>query len=404
MSASTLFQPLDTKQKIRIGVDATNIRIGGGITHLLELFNAIDAIGIESLQIEQVTIWGGESTLRALPDFSWLSKINPAPLNGPLWRRMSWQMFSLSKAARDARCDVLFVPGGSYVGHFHPVVTMSQNLFPFEWSAIKANGVSLRSLKFVLLRWAQSFSFKHSDGVIFLTQYAQAAVLKVTGPLQAMSTVIAHGLNPRFAYQAKPQLAIDQYTDQHPYRLLYVSIIDTHKHQDQVILAVEQLRRKGYPLSLTLVGPKEPKAYEQMQQVIQGLQSIQGIQSSGDWLQYLGAIPYQTLEQAYQEADLGIFASSCETFGMIVLEKMAVGLPLACSQRSSMQEILREGGVYFDPLNPQSIAQAIEQYLLSPALREQKRDIAKALAKTYSWEGCAQRTIAFMHQVAQRAK
>ena len=389
---------ISANQNIRIGIDATNIRIGGGITHLLELLNAIDVIGIEPLRIEQVCIWGGEPTLRALPNFPWLSKINPAPLNGPLWRRISWQIFSLSKAVRNAHCDVLFVPGGSYIGSFHPVVTMSQNLFPFEWSAIQANGWSLRSLKFVLLRWAQSYSFRHSDGVIFLTNYAQAAVLKVTGPLKAISTVIAHGLNPRFAYQAKPQLSIDQYDDQHPYRLLYVSIIDTHKHQDQVILAVEQLRRKGYPLSLTLVGPKEPKAFAQMEGVIQTLTL------PTNWLQYLGAISYQTLEQEYQQADLGIFASSCETFGMIVLEKMSVGLPIACSERSSMHEILRDGGMYFDPHSSKSIAKAIEEYVLSPQLREQKRDIAQDLAKTYSWQNCAQQTIAFMHQVAQRTK
>lgn len=386
----------DSSKKIHIGIDATNIRIGGGITHLLELFNAIDALGADALQIERISIWGGESTLGALPDFSWLTKNNPAALNGALWRRITWQVFLLSTAAKSAGCDVLFVPGGSYIGSFHPVVTMSQNLFPFEWSAIKPNGWSLRSLKFVLLRWAQSYSFKHSEGVIFLTKYAQAAVLKVTGPLKAMCTVIAHGMNPRFAYQEKPQLAIDQYSDQHPYRLLYVSIIDTHKHQDQVILAVEQLRRKGYPLSLTLVGPKEAYAFEQMQGVIQKLAP------PADWLQYLGPIAYQTLEQEYQSADLGIFASSCETFGMIVLEKMSVGLPLACSQLSSMHEILRDGGVYFDPHSPDSIAKAIEEYLLSPSLREQKRDIAQGLARTYSWQTCAEQTIQFLHQVAQR--
>jgi glycosyltransferase involved in cell wall biosynthesis len=116
----------------------------------------------------------------------------------------------------------------------------------------------------------------------------------------------------------------------------------------------------------------------------------------------LGPIPYQTLEQEYQSADLGIFASSCETFGMIVLEKMSVGLPLACSQLSSMHEILGDGGVYFDPYSPESIAKVIEEYLLSPSLREQKRDIAQGLAKTYSWQTCAEQTITFLHQVAQR--
>jgi len=390
--------PISPKKNIRIGIDATNIRIGGGITHLLELFHAIDALGADALQIEQVSVWGGESTLGAVPNFSWLRKINPAALNGALWRRIVWQVFSLSTAAKNAACDVLLVPGGSYVGRFHPVVTMSQNLFPFEWSAIQANGWSLRSLKFVLLRWAQSYSFSHSDGVIFLTRYAQAAVLKVTGPLKTMCTVIAHGLNPRFAYQAKPQLAMAQYDANHPYRLLYVSIIDTHKHQDQVILAVEQLRRKGYPLSLTLVGPQEAQAFEQMQGVIKKLTA------PANWLHYLGAIPYQTLEQEYQRADLGIFASSCETFGMIVLEKMSVGLPLVCSKLSSMHEILRDGGLYFDPYSPDSIANAIEEYLVSPSLREHKREIARELAKTYSWQACAEQTIAFLHQIAQRYK
>jgi glycosyltransferase involved in cell wall biosynthesis len=129
---------------------------------------------------------------------------------------------------------------------------------------------------------------------------------------------------------------------------------------------------------------------------------IQGLKPPTDWLQYLGAIPYQTLEQEYQRADLGIFASSCETFGMIVLEKMSVGLPLACSQLSSMHEILGDGGVYFDPYSPESIAKVIEEYLLSPSLREQKRDIAHGLAKTYSWQTCAEQTITFLHQVAQR--
>jgi hypothetical protein len=47
----------DSSKKIRIGIDATNIRIGGGITHLLELFNAIDTLGADALQIEQVSVW-----------------------------------------------------------------------------------------------------------------------------------------------------------------------------------------------------------------------------------------------------------------------------------------------------------------------------------------------------------
>ena len=88
---------------------------------------------------------------------------------------------------------------------------------------------------------------------------------------------------------------------------------------------------------------------------------------------------------------------------MIVLEKMAAGLPLACSNQSSMKEILGEGGLYFNPNNIGSITNAIEQYLLSPQLREEKLHRALAEVGNYSWRQSAFQTIAFLRKVAQFA-
>jgi glycosyltransferase involved in cell wall biosynthesis len=375
---------------IRIGIDAANIRLGGGVTHLIELLGAIDPV-VD--QIDQIYIWGGQKTLAVLPERDWLKKINPPILDKGIWRRIFWQSFCLSKVAKTAKCDVLLVPGGSYVGSFYPVVTMSQNLFPFEWSAISKNGFSLRALKFMFLRLIQSFSFKRSQGVIFLTQYAKHTVLKVTGPLHGKTAVIAHGIHPHFERNPKPQLSITQYSQDNPFELLYVSIVDVYKHQPEVVLAVDQLRRKGYPLSLTLIGPSEPRAMRALEEAQFFLRRPK------EWLYYLGAVPHQELITHYQKADLGIFASSCETFGMVVLEKMMAGLPIACSEQSSMHEILGEAGLYFDPRKPADIAKTIEKYLLSTALREQKSMLAYALAKKYSWKKSANSTIAFLHQV-----
>ena len=384
--------PTAVDSPIRIGIDGANILLGGGVTHLLELLSAIDA---QQMQVDKIYLWSGKQTLAQMPERDWLIKVNPPSLDGSIWRRIWWQAWSLSDAAKKAQCDVLLVPGGSYVGSFHPVVTMSQNLFPFEWSAIAKNGWSLRALKFLALRLVQSSSFRRSDGVIFLTRYAKDAVLKITGPLQGACEVISHGLNPRFFYQAKPQLPMSAYGEQQPFELLYVSMIDVYKNQAQVVLAVDSLRTKGYPLSLTLVGPSEPKALGQLQAV------IDQVDPQGIWLHYLGPIAYEQLSIQYQQADLGVFSSTCETFGMIVLEKMAAGLPIACSNQSSMSEILDDAGLYFDPHNSGSIANTIEQYLCSTQLREQHSERACTLAKNYSWHKCAQQTIDFLHQVVQ---
>ena len=49
---------------------------------------------------------------------------------------------------------------------------------------------------------------------------------------------------------------------------------------------------------------------------------------------------------------MGIFASSCESSSCVLIENMASGLPIACSNRGPMPEVLKDGGVYFDPEKP----------------------------------------------------
>ena len=65
-----------------------------------------------------------------------------------------------------------------------------------------------------------------------------------------------------------------------------------------------------------------------------------------------GEIPYKELHQQYQQADIGVFASSCENMPNILLETMASGLPIACSKKGPIPEVLGKDGVYFDSEEP----------------------------------------------------
>lgn len=96
------------------------------------------------------------------------------------------------------------MPGGSYAGDFHPVVNMSRNMLPFEWNELKRYGWSIFTLKLLLLRLTQSRTYKKTDGLIFLTDYARQAVVGVAGALQAKTSTIPHGMNPRFNQVPKP--------------------------------------------------------------------------------------------------------------------------------------------------------------------------------------------------------
>jgi glycosyltransferase involved in cell wall biosynthesis len=307
-----------------------------------------------------------------------------------------WQRLCLSRAVKNEGCNLLFVPGGNFIGGFSPMVTMSRNMLPFQWKELSRYRFSFIWFRLLVLRQVQAYSFRAANGMIFLTQYARDVVSKVSGNLNGLTAVIPHGLSERFGILPKEQQSIRSYSEVKPFKLLYVSIIDLYKHQWHVVDAVNILRLEGYPVELDLIGPSYKPAYEKLNTSIQ--QSVR----NGDWVHYHGNVPYANLNEFYAAADLGIFASSCENMPNILLETMAAGLPVACSNLGPMPEVLKDAGLYFDPENPIEIASAIRQYLDSPALRSEKSNASFTLAKQYSWKRCADQTLGFLAQVASQ--
>lgn len=377
---------------LTIGIDATNLRQGGGRTHLIELLRAANP---DEQKFSRVVVWGARSTLALLDERDWLLKRNPKAQEKGLLSRMLWQRFSLSREACKEGCAVLFIPGGSYVGSFHPVVGMSQNLLPFEWHELKRYWFTLVTLKLLVLRITQSLSFKRSSGLIFLTDYAKEGVEKVTGSLRAQKTVIAHGLNPRFIVSDEKVLARCLPKVDEAIRLIYVSIVDQYKHQWHVVEAIAKAREQsGLDLQLDLIGPAYEPALARLNR------AIAEHDPKGEWVHYRGAIDYNELHSLYAEAHVGIWASSCETFGLILLEMMAAGLPVLSSDRGPMLEILGDTGLYFDPEEPSSLAKAMLQLLSSEDDIRRLAYAAHEKAKDYSWERCAAETFGFLREIA----
>lgn len=377
-----------------VGIDATNLRQGGGRTHLIELLRAANP---HDQGIERVLVWGSQATLALLEDRPWLEKISPSALEGGLLSRTRWQRFQLSNVARVSGCDVLFVPGGSYSGDFHPIVTMSRNMLPFEWPELRRYGWSVSTLKLLLLRLIQLRTFQSADGVIFLTHYANVVVEQVSGGLQGRTTIIPHGLNKRFVIPPRVQRPISEYSARLPFRILYVSIIDQYKHQWKVVEAVAALRQEtGWPLMLELVGPGYTPALRYLKL------RLRKYDPDGSWVRYHGHIPFTELHRMYAQAEIGVFASSCENMPNILLETMAAGLPIACSDRGPMPEILESAGVYFDPENAHEISRSLRKLIESPELRFNLATSSFGAAQKYTWRRCAEQTFGFLAEICQK--
>ena len=372
-----------------IGIDASNISGGGGATHLVELLAAADPT---RHGFARLVVWASGRTLARLAPRPWLDLRTEPVLEHGFLRRAAWQRGQLGQRARSTGCDLLFVPGGSFSTPFRPVVTMSRNMLPFEPTESLRFGRTPARLKMLALRLAQSSSMRRADGTIFLTRYARDTVTAWTGPLPGATEIIPHGLDARFSCVPRAQRALEDCTFEHPFRWLYVSTIDVYKHQWQVAESVAGLRRQGLPLAVDFIGSAQggmPRLASAMRR----------FDPDGEYIRYLGELPHEQLHARYREADGFIYASSCENLPNILLEAMAAGLPIACSARGPMPEVLGKAGRYFDPEDVGSIASCIEGLLRDPEARHRLAHAAHEAAGAYSWLTTADRTFDFFHRV-----
>lgn len=378
-----------------IGIDAANIRLGGGVTHITQI---LSHVAPESMGIDRIVIWGSKKLLEKIPSYHWLEKKHSSLLEGGILKRTFWQVFCLSREARKNKCSVILVPGGSYFGSFKPVVTMSQNLIPFEPAELNQYRFSITYFKFLLLRFTQSVGFLRSDGVIFLTNYAKRKVLSSIGNFKNQAQVIPHGVDVEFEMQGRPQTSIDDYSQSNPFCILYVSNIDLYKHQNNVVEAIFRLRKRGYPITLRLVGPATKLGLNSLNL------SLDKFDSKREWVFYDGALVKKDLIHIYSIADLAIFASSCETFGITLLEYMSAGIPIACSSLSSMRETLKDGGLYFNPYNVEEIERSIQELVSSANLRISMRLRSKEIVAGFTWKKTADLTFSFIAKIAKRGE
>lgn len=385
-----MFRCGSVKIPMRIGIDATNLGSGGSLTHIGELLAAARP---EDHGVSRVVVWGSRDVLARLPSRPWLDAVHEPMLDAPLPIRMLWQQTRISALARAASCDVLFVPGGTYLGGFRPFVTMSRNLLPFDPPQLRLYGASLRVLKFLLLRLSQAKTIRNADGTIFLNAYGRSRVIDKLQAVSGSETIIPHGISQRFRRSPRTQKPLSAYSKENPFRLLYVSTIDVYKHQWRVAEAVTELVREGLPVRLEIVGPAHHAPISRLRRVVHRLHAEEHVR-------YRGPIAYSDLPAVYHENDGYVFASTCENLPNCLLEAMNAGLPIACSDRPPMPHILGDGGVYFDASDTADIVRALRHLVTSVEAREAYANAAYARAQQYSWERCANETFSFLRTIA----
>jgi glycosyltransferase involved in cell wall biosynthesis len=107
----------------------------------------------------------------------------------------------------------------------------------------------------------------------------------------------------------------------------------------------------------------------------------------------------ELLAAAYKKAALFVFPSFYEGFGIPPLEAMGFRCPVACSNQSSMPEVVGDAAILFDPYSIDSMREALELILSNDALRAEYVSKGIERIRNFSWDKCAAETMAVYEKV-----
>ena len=176
-----------------------------------------------------------------------------------------------------------------------------------------------------------------------------------------------------------------------------------------VVFAGPPIRRKNLDIVLrSLASAAAGTALRRAQLVITGSRAedhpvyrqwigANGLAARVTWL---GAMPFEKLPAVYAGADALAYPSFIEGFGFPPLEAMAVGTPVVASNASCLPEVLGDGALLIDPNDDAAFASALESVLTDSQLRRRLIQLGTARARSFTWERCAELTVALYRRIA----
>ena len=374
---------------MRLAINASRARSGGAKTHLV---NFISALSPKFHGFNQVHVWTYDELSVSLPNPAWLIKHTPFKLKTSILYQLWWERTQLSRALIDNGCNILLNIDASTVCRFLPAITMSRDMLSYESGEMYRNGFSKSTLRLLIIKYLQNASLRSSSGVVFLTRYAGRIIQESSGVLPNVS-YIPHGVSETFRINPFIRRDYDYGTD-YNIECLYVSDIAPYKHQWHVVRAIKILRDQGIKLKLTLTGGGNADGFTASHNRLK--KEISSSDPEHSYITRLGYIDHEILPSVLKKADIFIFASSCENMPNTLIEAMATGLPIACSNRGPMPEVLKDAGVFFNPEKAIEISSAIKKLIKNKNLRNSLALKAKSLSSEYSWKKCADETLKFI--------
>jgi glycosyltransferase involved in cell wall biosynthesis len=304
-----------------------------------------------------------------------------------LYRDLLWMHVLLPYQVRRAKTDILHMPFGimpyrspcpTVVSILDTTICATPQNFPF-WHRNYA-------------RRFMPLAANHAARIITISAHSKRDIVHEFGVSADKIVVTPLGASAQFTPLASAVSASVRRT----YGLgdgpiiFTVGTLEPRKNLVRLLQAFARLRRRFPALLLVHAGPKG----WHFTNILAETESL-GLQQA---VRFLGRVPIDDLARLYNTAALFVYPSLYEGFGLPVLEAMACGSPVITSNISSLPEVVGDAGILVDPYSVDEITTAMERMLSDAPLAEQLRQRGLERARMFSWERCAQETLAVYEQ------
>lgn len=293
-----------------------------------------------------------------------------------------WSLIRLPQLALRHKCDLVHTQYTVSPFFRIPAITTVHDIsFLIEprWFRLKDR---------VLLRLSVPVSCRRAKFVLTVSETSREDIIQLLHlpPEKVIATPngVPEGFHPLDKHEARAW-ARKQYGIEPPFALA-VGVLQPRKNWELALLAVH-VAREEYKLPVRLVLTGKPGwAQRPLEQLKREL-------DAHEWLIETGYVPDEHLVWLYNAADVVLYPSFYEGFGLPPLEAMACGTPVVASNGGALPEVVGSGGILLPPDEPGLWANAIRTVLENESFREALRQRALQQAQRFSWRTTAERTL-----------
>ena len=301
-----------------------------------------------------------------------------------------YEQVLLPRAARAQGADFLHYTDNSAtaIDPIPFVVTLHDTMHTRPLSEVRPSPTFRHRLVYGYKKWAIARSVPRARAVLTVSEYSKSTILELMRLKGNGVFVTPEGVDRNF-FKKIPR------KHSKLFKILVHGAADERKNLSNVLKAAKILAEKRKKFQLVVVGmDAEELEYTSYLEEEMSL-------NLGPRVEWAGNVPSEMLPQVYAEADLFLYPSRLEGFGLPVLEAFACGVPVVASNTTSLPEVAGNAALLVDPESPEAIAKAVAQMMDKPSLR--KRYIKKGLqrAKLFSWEKTAKKTLEVYERMRQ---